>query len=53
MDHMVMDHVNQFINLYQKYSNFKSNFVSTNKVLSISSKRVFDSVVPNGTTYVD
>ena len=31
----------------------KSNFVSRDKLVSTSSKRIFDCVIPNETTYID
>ena len=36
-----------------KNCKLKSNFVSRDKLVSTSSKRIFDCVVPNETTYID
>ena len=36
-----------------KICKLKSNFLSRDKVVNTSSKRISDCVVPNGTTYVD
>ena len=46
-----MGHVNLFVNLNQKF--VISVLISRDKVTSISSKRVFDYLVQNGTTYID
>ena len=46
-----MGHVNLFVNVNQKF--LISVLISRDKVTSISSKRVFDYLVQNGTTYID
>ena len=36
-----------------KICKFKSNFVSRDKIISTSAKRIFDCLVTSGTTYID
>ena len=49
---VVMNNINPFINATQMWKS-KSNFICRDKVASTFSKKMFDCVVPNGTTSVD